>query len=405
MKRYLLLVIINLCSFATGVHGSIADIMQKISLRAYESESTVLMITENSRVIGICNEGRHYEPIETRSITKSFVSLAIGLLMQEGKIASIDTPIHQFFPEWNQGYKKEVTIRNLLSHTSGLQCDEDIYLFPNIVKMALVSDFSNPPNTRFIYNNKAVNLLAAVVERASGMSIHAYLRWQLFQPLGITSDTWLCDTEGNPYGMSHLTMNALDLTKIGILIANGGYWNGQRLLATQWINFISNPSQQYTPFYSQLWWLGYYSLNVYWDDSLIELYEASGIPCEYTKALKELCGRILPFQGHICYGNFVDHCAVHLLPYFGNTEAISNFFTEVERQGLPIARWQPGQLRSLSARGYMGQQLIIFPKEKVVGVRLTHNCGSSTASDNFSELESLIADLIYERYLYNSVPN
>src|SRR5690625_494296 len=111
-------------------------------------------------------------PIETMSVTKSVVGLVIGRMVTLGHLASIDEPVHSLFPEWRQGRKREVTIRMLLEHTSGLQnvpmTTEEIYPSPDFVQLALCAELASAPGERYSYNNKAVNLLAGVVERATG---------------------------------------------------------------------------------------------------------------------------------------------------------------------------------------------------------------------------------------------
>lgn len=398
--RYFLLSlsVLSLGRVFNTAEGTVEEVLRTISERACNSCSEALLVTHKGNFISV--DGDHYmEPIETHSITKSFVSLAIGILWQEGKIHSVDTPVFYFFPEWRQGNKKFVTIRHLLNHTSGMETEEslaELYQFPDAVKMALACDLTSSPDTRFIYNNTAVNLLAAIVERASGMNIYEYLKTQLFDPLCINSTSWLCDNVGNHYGMSHLSINGVDLMKIGVLLANDGCWNGRRILSSEWIKFMKQPSQIFTPFYSSLWWLGYYSMSLYWDDSLIDQYDAAGVPCEHILALQSLQGRVLSFEGHICYGNFLQQCVPQLISHFGTIQAVYDFFAIIEKKGLPIGRWEIGELRSISARGYLGQQLIVFPAEKVVAIRLSNSTNTTERSDTLPDLESWIALLVYE---------
>lgn len=381
------------------------EIMENISLRATQSHSDIVLIAHQNNIEFIGGSRKQLEPIDSRSITKSFVCLAIGLLMQEECIESVDTPVYAFFPEWKQGYKQQVTIRHLLNHTSGLQTDGEsayIYQFPDAIKMALASDFSTPPGTCFIYNNKAVNLLAGIVEKAAGMSVHEYLKTRLFNPLCITTVSWLCDKAGNNYGMSHMAINAVDLTKVGILIANDGCWNGRRLISPEWLQFMKQPSQSLTPFYGPLWWLGFYSMKIYWDEDLLTQYSSSGIPCSYVESLRKLQGQVLSFEGHICYGNYREQFAAQLEPYFANTQEVYQFLGEIEARGLTLGRWDVGALKSISARGHLGQQLIVFPQENVVAVRLSNSCRDGVEyKDTFPELESWIALLVYEMNLYN----
>src|SRR5690606_13701260 len=86
-----------------------------------------------------------------------------------GRDRMIDLPVHTYYPEWRDGVKSRITIRHLLDHTSGLRTDQgtgEIYASPDFVRLALDAEVTSEPGTVFFYNNKAVNLLAGIVERA-----------------------------------------------------------------------------------------------------------------------------------------------------------------------------------------------------------------------------------------------
>lgn len=385
--------------FSQSIEGTVQDTLQKISFRAFMSQSDVILITYRGHPIYAYGKEKQFEPMETRSVTKSIVCLAIGMLMQESKICSIDTPISQFFPEWKQGYKKNITLYHLLNNTTGLTLDvgTELYDAPDCIRLALATDICTLPGTRFVYNNKAINLLSAIVEKASGMRLHDYVKSHLFQPLGIKSDTWLCDLAGNNYAMAHLTLSATDLAKIGLVLSDGGCWNGRRLLAKEWIDAFSEGSQSCNPFYGMLWWLDYNRLNIWWDEALLDQYAAEGVSEAFVLALRRLNGQVFAFEGLISYGNFYERCASQLSASFGGDMAVYNFISEVESKGLPLCRWDEGELRSFSARGYLGQQLMVMPQDKLVAVRLARSCGQMDGRlDTFADFEGLLDELVKE---------
>lgn len=381
------------------IEGSIQDTLQKISFRAFMSESEAILITYRGHPIYAYGDEKQFTPIETRSVTKSIVCLAIGMLMQECKISSINTPVYYYFPEWKQSFKKDITLFHLLNNTSGLAVDigTELYDAPDCIKLALATDVSTIPGTHFIYNNKAINLLSGIVEKVAGMNLHEYVKSRLFQPLGIKSDTWLCDIAGNNYAMAHLTISAIDLAKIGLLLANEGYWNRKRLLAKEWIDAMTEPSQSCNPFYGMLWWLDYNKLHIWWDESLLEQYASEGM-CEfYIQALRQLNGQVFSFEGQVSYGTFYERCATFLAESFGGDVSVYRFIAEVEGKGLPLCRWDEGELRSFSARGYLGQQLLIMPQDHIVAVRLARSCGQrNNTFDTFADFEGLIEELVQE---------
>lgn len=88
---------------------------------AKKSNSDALIVIEDGKKVVNYHKESEDELIESMLVTKSVVGLAIARLLTENKIDSLDTPIAQYYPEWRQGQKKDITIRHLMNHTSGLQ--------------------------------------------------------------------------------------------------------------------------------------------------------------------------------------------------------------------------------------------------------------------------------------------
>src|SRR5262249_39826503 len=153
--------------------------------------------------------------IESMSVTKSIVSMAFGRLLALGKLKTLDEPVHTFYPEWRQGRKREITIRQLLTQTSGLQADPmtgtEIDGSPDLVHLALCAELADAPGSRFFYNNKATNLLAGIVHRVSGRRLDEFIKQEIFAPLQISDVRWERDHAGNPDAMSGLEIRPADL--------------------------------------------------------------------------------------------------------------------------------------------------------------------------------------------------
>ena len=213
--------------------------------------------------------GHQGEKIEAMSATKSIVNLAVGRLIDSGKIKSLEQPVCDFYPEWRQGRKQKITIRHLLSNTSGLYQDpnENVYQSPDCIRLALAAEMSDEPGAKFSYNNKAVNLLAGIIEKASGKRMDHFFGEEIFAPLGITDFGWDHDKAGNPYGMAGLQIKAIDLAKLGQLVLDEGDWRGQRILSRDWIQTSTRPSQTMEPTYGLLWWLTPSTSSIVDDDT------------------------------------------------------------------------------------------------------------------------------------------
>ena len=127
------------------------------------------------------------------SITKSFTSMSVLLAAERG-LLSLDDEVPKYVPEWSDR-EHHVTIRHLLTHTSGLR---DAYVLlgwtPNgggandaIVKiLSRQRDLNFAPGTEYHYNNGGYNLLGTILERASGQSLGAFAAANIFKPLGMT---------------------------------------------------------------------------------------------------------------------------------------------------------------------------------------------------------------------------
>jgi CubicO group peptidase (beta-lactamase class C family) len=239
--------------------GRVDDAALVRLLRAAEAaNSDAIVVLHDGELVGAWYAGGERRRIEAMSATKSIVNLAVGRLVTQGIIPSIDAPVHSFFPEWNEGLKASVTIRHLLNHTSGLHADrttEAIYASADVVRHALDGDIVSAPGTMFFYNNSATNLLAGVIGKAAGKPMDVYLRDALFEPLGIRDFTWSRDRAGNPHGMAGLQIQPEDLARLGQLVLDRGRADGEQLIRESWFDQSLRPGSEHRPGVGLLWWL------------------------------------------------------------------------------------------------------------------------------------------------------
>jgi CubicO group peptidase (beta-lactamase class C family) len=212
-----------------------------------------LVVIKNGKLIGQWYFGHKIKPQSIRSITKSITSLAIGKLIDERKIASVDVPISAFYPEWSVGPKSAITLKQVLSQTSGLDDKADSNQ-PDLVKFALEAELKDRPGSKFVYNDRASNLLAGVVQIAAGKPVDAYVAEKIFTPLEISNYHWDKDQSGHPLVMGGLELNALDLAKIGQLIVNGGICNGKQIISPSWLE-VATTRPTLNSEYGLMWWL------------------------------------------------------------------------------------------------------------------------------------------------------
>ena len=221
------------------------------------SKTDAIVLLRHGQVVVCRPSGQQMVRLPLRSVTKSIVSLAIGALIAEGKIRSLDTPVSFWFPEWATGRKAKVTLRHILEHTSGLEHEAgdgqmmsqtDVIAY--VRRLPLVSE----PGSQFSYNGEATMLLSGIIRSAAGESVSRYLDRRLFAPMGITDWHWDQDRASNDLTHTGLELKPIDLARIGQLMMDQGQWNGRQLIPAEWIQASTRPSLR-RPDYGLLWWL------------------------------------------------------------------------------------------------------------------------------------------------------
>ena len=225
------------------------------------------------------------------SVTKSVISILIGIAIADGLIASIDQPLAELLPKHRQAISDDtatVTLRQLMTMSGGFddympvgdQWEKAAETGGDYVDLLLARP-QYPPGKVFWYSNPSAHLvaaaLAAALERADGdrpRTILDYAREKLFDPLGISTGPafsrplpnlfapefvktgfgWGTDPNGIHLGPVGLRLTAPDMVKIGELYRRDGVWNGQQIVPADWIRQSTSPSTL-NPDYGLLWWI------------------------------------------------------------------------------------------------------------------------------------------------------
>lgn len=231
------------------------EAVDQLLKRAAETHSDALVVLQDGLLVGEWRFDRPSGLIDLMSAGKLIVCLAIGQLIDEGRLA-LDQPVCEIFPEWRQGRKREITVRMLLNHTSGLHnvrnAGEEIEPAPDWVQLALAAELDAVPGTTFAYNNKAVLLLPALGARVTGQPFDEVVRDRLFTPLGIEEFSWLRDSTGMVFGAGCISLHAGDIAKIGQMMLERGRWNGRRIVSAAWIDEMAAPGQSFNPSFGLL---------------------------------------------------------------------------------------------------------------------------------------------------------
>lgn len=152
------------------------------------------------------------KPLRIGSVTKSFTALAIMQLAETGAL-TIDDPVSDHLPEMRNSAAGSITLRQLLSHTSGFSTvqgnalhDQSGELPPTLAALAASlgeQGTAYPPGTRWEYSNANYQILGAVVEAVSGSGYEDYVRNRIFAPLGLSSGTFAYTETPNGAAIGH----------------------------------------------------------------------------------------------------------------------------------------------------------------------------------------------------------
>ncbi len=170
------------------------------------------------------------------SAGKAFTASAIGLLADDGKL-KVDDPACNILTEWANDERKEITIRNLLTMTSGLKLDYKGFVnSPNPTDAMLNWPMERPPGTAWSYEQATSHALSIIVKRLSGKQPIVLLRERIFNSIGIMEADWLRSRQGDCLGWRSVLISARELALFGQFYLNKGRWNGKQLLSEDFIN-------------------------------------------------------------------------------------------------------------------------------------------------------------------------
>ena len=337
---------------------------ERVSAILAEAEAqqshAVVLVRAGKIVVERYRDGYDGSPLVAMSASKSLVSIAVGLLVADGKLG-LDTRVVSFVPEWKGKPQSAITVRHLLDHTSGLDPVRARFDGETIAQHAVASRLVFKPGTRFQYNNNAVDLLAEIVGRAGGMPLDRLLETRLFQKLDVEGARWMKDSTGTPRGAGELSIRPVDLAKIGQLMLDGGLWKGERLLPREWVDTSVAAGQSFTEDCGLLWWRdGPFAAVL--TEPLLGAWRDAGVDAETLKKVRPLLGqRSADLDAH-------RQALVGALGEqgFGSLRALLGKADHVPLQ----YRVASGPVRGFSARGSLGQFLVVVPEAKLVAVRM-----------------------------------
>lgn len=189
------------------------------------------------------------------SAAKTVVALLIGIAVDEGKIKSLDEPVGNYIPEFNNQGKEIITIRHLLMMSSGLDWEEsssnplsenaESYYGTDLYGLCTRQKAVSAPGRMFNYQSGNSQLLGFIVEKATGKTVAEYTQEKIWKKIGTEHDAyWSMDKEnGNEKAFCCLYSTARDFGKLGKLILQQGKWGSEQVVPLWYMKEIGvNPN-------------------------------------------------------------------------------------------------------------------------------------------------------------------
>ena len=178
----------------------------------------------------------------SHSMTKSIIGMAIGFLVDEGKL-SVDEKLVDILPEYNYSDPavQEMTVKHLLTMQTGVKISEAGSVTESAWTEAFfASKLSFVPGTEFKYNSMNSYVLAKIVEKRTGLKIMDFLKPRLFAPLEIDNVFWEIGPEGLEKGGWGIYLSPESWAKLGFMMLSGGEFFGKRILSEAWVKESSS---------------------------------------------------------------------------------------------------------------------------------------------------------------------
>ncbi len=245
------------------------------------------------------------------SVTKSIVSTAAGFAITEG-LFSLDSEVLPFFSEFEYCESdewKNLTVRSLLTMQSNKKFSFLQDMTGDYVEMFMKAPFR--ADKGFLYSNNDAHMVAALVQKVSGMNLVDYLIPRLFEPLGIEPPEWETNQRGECIGGTGAYMKLCDLAKISYCYGNGGRYNGKQIIPEWWAKEATSKQvnlegRENEDGYGYFFWLqdGVFSMNGMYGQQISYFPQYDAVIADFNCVVKDdsnnyLMKKLLPkaFEG------------------------------------------------------------------------------------------------------------
>jgi CubicO group peptidase (beta-lactamase class C family) len=195
---------------------------------------------------------------DLRSCSKSIVGLLYGVALQQGKVPPPEAPLFSAFPEYadlaDKDGRDRLTIQHVLTMTMGTDWDESSLFYSDPRNSEIAMDHAadryryilerrvvDMPGAHWTYCGGATALLARMIAKGSGKTLHEFARENLFDPLGMGPTEWATGPDGEPFAASGARMSVRDLACIGMMMLHGGKVDERVVVPADWVTRCITP--------------------------------------------------------------------------------------------------------------------------------------------------------------------
>lgn len=222
---------------------------------AAANNSSSLIIWQNGEIISetYFGEATPETLLVSKSLAKPLSVVAVGRALAEGYIESLDEPMSNYITEWQGTDREAIRIRDVLGMHSGLLPQAGAFEPENVLNRAYLHPFHErviiddypmvtEPGVTYAYSNANGDLVAPLIERATGMGYADWLTVGVFEPLGSAGgEIWFNRDGGVPHSGCCAMLPAETYLRLAVLLVQDGVWEGEQLLSPEFIADIKAP--------------------------------------------------------------------------------------------------------------------------------------------------------------------
>jgi CubicO group peptidase (beta-lactamase class C family) len=234
---------------------------------AADPETNCLLVTRHGEIVyeEYYNGWTEESTEAVMSVTQPYTALLVGIAQDEG-LLDLDDKASEYIPEWVGTPSEDVTIRDILSHTSGrestnsignTELHQQLITSPDPGRFAVGLAQEHRPGTVWSQNLPAIELLNPILSQATGQDPADYAREKLFEPIGADHTRMTQTGAGVTWMHMGLETSCRDAARFGYLLLREGNWNGEQVVSEEFINEATQPSQDLNSGWGHMLWLNH----------------------------------------------------------------------------------------------------------------------------------------------------